>query len=364
MQAIFLIVFLATYYIRTESQIVNQDKTLNGHEYTVLCLDIDKTGKYLVSGSYDTRVILWDYREGKQLNTFQGHHAGVWDVKISPDSKYVASGSWDNNTKAVGSSFHCLNILDLKSLKLIKSLSVEPDRYTTCAFIPELDRFEANGIRKIYFNGDASKVAAISRGGAIFIWDIHDNFNRTCYNFIDTNHELLSLSPCWEYIVCCERKRTLVDTSFYLLKFGTNEIVANFDTPKRAVIEAYFSPDSKYIASISGDRIKRNEIDIWDVQTQKLLRTLNGHSNVVRSVAFSNNEKYIASAGEDNLVNLWNIETGKLLVRFSENNEKELTSVLFTPDQNYLISGSQDKTIKFWNIEKWIDQQSLYQIKK
>jgi len=117
----------------------------------------------------------------------------------------------------------------------------------------------------------------------------------------------------------------------------------------------YFSPNSKYIASISGDRIKRNEIDIWDVQTQKLLFTLNGHSNVVRSIAFSNNEKYIASAGEDNLVNLWNIKTGNVMVSFSENNEKELTSVIFTPDQKYLISASQDKTIKYWCIEEWVD---------
>lgn len=354
MKATILILYIVIFHLTAASQIVNQDKTLNGHEYTVLCLDIDETGKFLVSGSYDTQVILWDCLEGKQLNTFQGHHAGVWNVKISPDSKYVASGSWDNNMKAIGSSLNCLNILDFKSLKLIKSLSIEPDRYKTFAFIPELDQFVANGIYKIYFNGDASKVAAISRSGALFIWDINDNFNRTYYNFIDTKHELLSLSPCWEYIVCCERKRTIVDTSFYLLKLATNEIVANFDNPKRAVIETCFSPDSKYIASISGDRIKRNEIDIWDVQTQKLLFTLNGHSIVVRSIAFSNNNKYLASADEDNLINLWNIQTGKLIVRFSENKKKELTSVLFTPDQKYLISASQDKTIKYWNIEKWI----------
>ena len=64
----------------------------------------------------------------------------------------------------------------------------------------------------------------------------------------------------------------------------------------------------------------------------------------------------MASAGEDNLVNLWNIQTGKLVTSFTENSEKELTSVIFTPDQKYLISGSQDKTIKYWHIEEWIDE--------
>jgi WD40 repeat protein len=131
-------------------------------------------------------------------------------------------------------------------------------------------------------------------------------------------------------------------------------VVANFDHPKRSVIGAYFSPNSKYIASISGNRITRNEIDIWDVQSQKLVFTLIGHSNVVRSIAFSKNNKYLASAGEDNLLHLWNIQNGKLMARFSENNSKELASVIFSADQKYLISGSQDKTIKYWNIEKWI----------
>lgn len=356
MKAIFLIFNIVILCPVTDGQIINHDKTLVGHEYTVLCLDIDKTGKYLVSGSYDKQVILWDYLIGNQLSTFKGHNSGVWSVKISPDNKYVASGSWDNNMNAIGSSHNCLNILDLKSLRLIKSLSVEPDRYKTLGMIPEFDAYSANGISNILFNVKGNKVAALTRSGDLFIWDIKDNFNRTIYNFKDTEHELLGLSPDWNYVVCSASKTRVVDSSFYLMKLGTNEVVANFDNPKRPVIEAYFSTNSKYIISISGDRIKRNEIDIWDVKTQELLFTLVGHSNVIRSIVFSNNDKYIASAGEDNLINLWNIQTGKLIESFSENNNKELTAVIFSPDQKYLISASQDKTIKYWCIDEWIDE--------
>lgn len=57
-------------------------KVLKGHEYTVLCLDVDKTSSYVASGSYDTNVILWDYKTGKQLKKFNGHNSGVWSVKI------------------------------------------------------------------------------------------------------------------------------------------------------------------------------------------------------------------------------------------------------------------------------------------
>lgn len=349
-----ILIGLFFYYSNIKSQIVSPSKILKGHEFTVLCLDIDKSRKYLVSGSYDSNVILWDYTTGKQLRSFNGHNSGVWKVKISPDSKYVASGSWNNNHNANGSSKNCLNILDLKSFKVIKSLSVYPDRYKTERVIPELDSSSPNGINNILFNTSSSKVAAITRSGDLFIWDINDNFKSTVHNFSDTEHELLDLSPDWNYIVCNKKKRRMVDTSFYLMRLGTNEVIANFNYPKRAVINVYFSSNSKYIACISGDRIKRNEIDLWDVQTQKLLFTLSSHSNVIRSIAFSNNDEYLASAAEDNVINLWNIQTGKLIASFTENNAKELTSVIFTPDQKYLISASQDKTIKYWNIEEWI----------
>ena len=116
MKTIFIILNLIFIYLNADSQIVNQDKILKGHDYTVLCIDIDKSGKYLVSGSYDTNVILWDYKTGKQLRIFNGNNSGVWSVKISPDSKYIASGSWDNNRNAIGSSQNCLNILEFKCI--------------------------------------------------------------------------------------------------------------------------------------------------------------------------------------------------------------------------------------------------------
>lgn len=233
LKTILFILYLVFFSINAESQVVNDDKILRGHEYTVFCLDADKTGKYIVSGSYDTDVILWDYETGKQLKTFKGHVAGVWNVKISPDSKYVASGSWDNNNNAKGSSQNCLNILDLKTLDVIKSLSIYPDRYKILACIPEADRSSSNGICKILFNADGSKVASISHSGDLFIWDINDNFKRTVYNFSETDHDLVILSPDWNYVACTESKRSMIDTSFYLMRLGTNEVIANFNNPKK-----------------------------------------------------------------------------------------------------------------------------------
>ena len=103
MKVIILILTLLFLFAHAKSQDITQNKIFKGHAYTVLCLDIDKTGKYLVSGSYDKSVILWDYNTGEQLGIFKGNKSAVWSVKISPDSRYIACGSWNNNHNAKGS---------------------------------------------------------------------------------------------------------------------------------------------------------------------------------------------------------------------------------------------------------------------
>ena len=278
----------------------------------------------------------------------------VWNVKISPDNNYVACGSWDNNQKAKGSSKNCLSILELKTFDVVKLLSIEPDRYNALGFIPELDYTTSNGIRKISFNPDGSQLAVITNRGDLFVWDLKNNFKSKEIKYGDTKHKLIDISPDWKYLVCSDRKRRLVDSCFYFLSLDNNEIIARFDVPPKTIIRTYFSNHNKIIASVGGNRIKRNEIDLWDIETKNLMKSLNGHSNVIRSINFSKDDKLLVSVGEDNLINLWNVLTGDLIATFTENNGKELTSALFSPDNKYLITGSQDKTIKYWRIDSLI----------
>jgi WD40 repeat protein len=58
-------------------------------------------GLYLVSGSFDRTVRLWDAHTGKQLAVLERHTGWVWSVAFSPDGVHIVSGSSDN-TAGVG----------------------------------------------------------------------------------------------------------------------------------------------------------------------------------------------------------------------------------------------------------------------
>ncbi len=73
------------------------------------------------------------------------------------------------------------------------------------------------------------------------------------------------------------------------------------------VFSVVFSPDGKYLASGSRD----TTVKLWNVESQKEVATLQGHSRSVRSVAFSPDGKYLASGSYDKTIKLWSVESQK-----------------------------------------------------
>ncbi|MFB3092823.1 MAG: serine/threonine protein kinase, partial [Dehalococcoidia bacterium] len=87
------------------------------------------------------------------------------------------------------------------------------------------------------------------------------------------------------------------------------------------------------------------------VQYNPLLEQfLEGHTSVVRSVAFSPDGARLASGSGDGTIRLWSVETGQVLTTL-KGHTAPVTSVVFSPDGTRLASGSGDQTIRLWDLE-------------
>lgn len=52
---------------------------------------------------------------------------------------------------------------------------------------------------------------------------------------------------------------------------------------------------------------------MWDIKTGQCLRTLQGHTKGVLSVALSPDGRFIASSSEDGTIKIWDVGTGEYL---------------------------------------------------
>ena len=109
-----------------------------------------------------------------------------------------------------------------------------------------------------------------------------------------------------------------------------------------------FSPNGHILASAGLSRSAN--LQLWDATTGRLLTTLDGHADQVRSLAFSPDGTRLASAGSDRTIRLWDAVTGNSLSTFS-GHTNQVRSLAFSRDGRTLASASIDRTVRLWDVD-------------
>ena len=71
-----------------------------GHTGTVTCMCYSPNGYYIVSGSTDKTLRIWDAETGSAVGKpFEGHTGEVLSIAYSPDGRHIISGSADKTIR-------------------------------------------------------------------------------------------------------------------------------------------------------------------------------------------------------------------------------------------------------------------------
>lgn len=105
-----------------------------------------------------------------------------------------------------------------------------------------------------------------------------------------------------------------------------------------------FSPDGKQLVSAGEDEV----LMLWDVHTGTVLRQFDGHHGNVYSVAFHKDGHMIISSGKDHTIKIWDVQTGQCMATLSGHAD-EVFSVTFNPDCSMIASASRDGSIRIWD---------------
>lgn len=108
-----------------------------------------------------------------------------------------------------------------------------------------------------------------------------------------------------------------------------------------------FSPDSSMLANAN----QRKGIDLWDVATGEIKKTLVGHTGPVYSTSFSPDGQTLASGSSDGTVRLWNIAIGDTENTIEKGTDTDkINRVMFSPDGNTVLINTEHDDVRLWGV--------------
>jgi WD40 repeat protein len=124
--------------------------------------------------------------------------------------------------------------------------------------------------------------------------------------------------------------------------------------PRDYVRSVAFSNDGRLLAS----GFLNGGIQVWEVDSGLQAYSLSAHLASVNSVVFSPDNLWLVSGSRDRKIKLWDAGTGGA-VQTLNGHEAEVRSVAFSPDGQWLVSASHDRTVRIWRVATGHEVQAL-----
>lgn len=311
--------------------------TCIGHQKSVSVLAIHPDGDKVISGSDDKRLILWDLKTGqllREIKTFEGYFYAIsitnYGISLTKDEKKLLVAT------RVGKRDNPFEVCDISTGEVLKNFTTDETWLGTC-------------ITRIAITPDETKVVAASEDRyGIKILSLKTgiplgSFEAHCGEDVTA----LAITPDGKQLVTGAWKTIKIwDLTLIQKKSKIKSLIKHGSSVQALAI----TPDGKQ--AISGDG--NGTIIIWDIDSQKPLKTLPGGYNGIKSIAITpDGQKFVSTfvSGEGSYkgVQIWNLHNTKKLFGNCRA-EREVETVAITPDSKYIVSALNNSII-IWELE-------------
>ena len=366
---------------------------LAGHRNGLDSVAYSPDGQYLLTASQDGTAGLWDVSKRRTVLTLEGHQGALTSATFSPEGALVVTASLDGTTQmwemktgkpllperlspcqgaggwvtvthasfSPNGSYLITTCFD-GTARLIR-IEGSPERNMT--MVPLLDD-PMFPILSASFSPDSQYVATVGRCSLVRIWRtatgqlvkrIRKPLSPLSGLVYNPHGEYLydpankSVPQSWEMVNVTLEVRTKPgeeqSSNWRLLAQSedktTGQMVNKGEPSFFAIYSAEFSPDGKQLVTASSD----NLAEIWDIETQKVVMQFRGHLDWVKSATFSRDGRFVVTASYDKTARVWDTATGRELAVLRGHTDK-VTKASFSPDSLSIASSSFDGTARIW----------------
>ncbi|CAG8448620.1 3935_t:CDS:10 [Scutellospora calospora] len=388
-------------------------KSFKAHEAPIIVMDIDPTSSLVATGSADSTVKVWDIDENNQWTLISGAddcNIRVWDLQdrkcvavlkshvsmirgldMSNDGRFLISGSrdkvvniWDFNKKVLLKTFPIFEIIEtLGVLQPNTTISNTEEDFEGELFYTGGDKgiiriwdFQTGKLIKtqepekntkhvisdIIYLRKSNLLTAITSDQNILFYHINSGLRRV-KQIIGYNDEIIDLAYVGKGETHLAIATNTEQINLYNIKsFDFNIIYGHTDI----VICLDKSYDGTVLVSGSKDHTAR----IWNIDVDnenldhrvKCLGICIGHTAAIGTVAFSKKSlKFCLTGSQDRTIKYWDLSYLDDQSKPDENfrpralytnkaHDKDINSIAVAPNDMIFATGSQDKSVKIWSI--------------
>ncbi len=308
---------------------------------TMVSVSFSPDGHFALTGGYDGAVQLWEMDSGRCLRTFTAHtskvrshtYGRVTSLCFSPDGQTAFAGIDDGPAR----------LLDLTG---------------TC---DSMDLGGHNGkVTAACFSRDGRRILTAGEGRTAQWWDVASGTRLATASLQQipppSQHPTEQTANGWpvrSLWISPDNGRALicVENDVWQWDFTGNArrlVTVPHSDPavplSHFVGTACFSQDGRRVLTggIYGN------MQLWDLDSQRCLRTYTGHSRQILRVCFSLDGRRALTGGEDKTVRLWDLDSGRCL-RTLIGSEWRTEAVCFSPDGRRALTGF-NRTLRLWEL--------------
>jgi WD40 repeat protein len=298
----------------------------------VQAIAVSPDSKLIASGGTDRSIKIWDRETGAEKLTLYGHTDNVLSVAFLAGDKLISSG--DQNDRSI-------KLWDLKSgkeqslppifknlINPVPLLAVPPDAKKLLAWLPGNERY--------------TSVTAFDPAAGVELF----TFNDPPKGAPPRNIYAMAFTPRCDKVVLGAKDGSV--RMFDLDKKG--EIIAGGDwfvfDKGVGLGDLAFTPDARKL--IVGS--EAGELRIYQIEGRKQLHAVKGHKQRIGVCQVSADGKRFATAGFDNVVKLWDVDSGKELRSWDmhmlvQERSAFVYNMAFTPDGKALVTANANSSL-------------------
>jgi len=314
-----------------------KSRSLEGHTAPIRSVSFSPDGQYVISGSDDNTVHVWDATTGRPHAQLRGHSRPVLSCAISADGQHVVSAGHEGEIKL-------WPLVNYKQAPHGKALIGHDDAVLAAGFSPD---------------GSSIITASNDRTAAVF-----HSASAELARRLHEGHEFLATRA----IYFAHGKRLLTaggdnTTRVWDAARGT-ELFSLDRTGRNATVAV--SSDGRLILTGNGrsdqprseDFMPRKQLLLWQVDDEarsaKPLELADdafgmGHGSMVTTVAISLDGRLLFSGDDGGIGKLWDGATGKL-VHTLRGHTRGISAATFLADGRLLTAG-RDGIVLGWNTD-------------